>query len=196
MIGLYDLKEATKKFEKVEGRASFYERALSIAKEHPVEAAIIILATWNVNRFRMKFNNPDNLIKLEYAIKESEVSFKLLEKYDIQTIDFKSEAGVIKEIYRSLSSIPGVEHTGGSKVMSLMQPKLFVMWDSYIRKHYGILKDDPAAYVQFLVDMQNEVKDVGWEHESKTLAKVIDEYNYVNYTLPELEKKRHERTKT
>jgi hypothetical protein len=38
--------------------------------------------------------------------------------------------------------------------------------------------------------MQEMFKDVEWEQEDKTLAKAIDEDNYVVITLPELEKQK------
>jgi len=31
-------------------------------------------------------------------------------------------------------------------------------------------------------------KDIKWKNKNRTLAKVIDEYNYVNITLPALKK--------
>ncbi|MCU4139772.1 MAG: hypothetical protein MW690_000334 [Methanophagales archaeon] len=47
MVTLSELKEKCRKFEEREGRASFYKLASEIKDDHPLQAAVIILATWN-----------------------------------------------------------------------------------------------------------------------------------------------------
>ena len=187
---LKELIRAGRVFDRQEGRAGFYHIALDIANKYLLQAAIIILATWNGSRFRMKSNDPKNLIKLEATIKLIKPLLSPLKAYNIQRVDLKRKAPEIIKIYNLLSRIPGVEYTGASKVMNIANPKLFVMWDSYIRKHYEIKGNDGKAYVRFLEKMQKEVKNIRWDKRSKTLAKAIDEYNYVYYTLPELKKDR------
>jgi len=86
----------------------------------------------------------------------------------------------------------------------LRNRELFTMWDEYIRgsdsrprksyeqldivkrgnwaiKRYGTSADD---YLQFLEDMQNRFAGVSFRENKKTFAKAIDEFNYVNITLP------------
>jgi len=46
------LKKACEEYKNEEGRASYYDVALEIVDEHPLHASIIILAVWNINRFR------------------------------------------------------------------------------------------------------------------------------------------------
>jgi len=65
------------------------------------------------------------------------------------------------------------------------------MWDGYIKKHYGFREGAANDYVNLLKKMQEMFKDVKWEQGDKTLAKAIDEYNYVVITLPELEKQKN-----
>ncbi len=38
--------------------------------------------------------------------------------------------------------------------------------------------------------MKEMFKDADWKNKSKTLAKAIDEYNYVTITLPEMTKQK------
>jgi hypothetical protein len=44
--------KACEEYKMEEGRASFYDVALEIVDDHPLQASIIILAAWNMNRFR------------------------------------------------------------------------------------------------------------------------------------------------
>jgi len=82
------------------------------------------------------------------------------------------------------------------------------MWDTYIRgekskkiydqleaikngtyqyKKYSKYSD---GYIDFLQDMQDKFKKLNFINDEKTLAKAVDEFNYVNITLPlqEIEK--------
>ena len=95
------------------------------------------------------------------------------------------------------------EATGASKILHLIYPELFVMWDGAIRGGYGSGgKYEGVQYVDFLRRMQmlanyaiEQVKrecdvsrDVAIERlqcDGHTLAKTLDEYNYVKFTLNE-----------
>ena len=76
------------------------------------------------------------------------------------------------------------------------------MWDGYIKgektkRYYNELKivkngdwkikrylNNPENYFQFLKDMQEMFKEINFQSNEKTFAKAIDEFNYVNITLP------------
>jgi len=73
--------------------------------------------------------------------------------------------------------------------MHLLNRNLFVMWDGYIRDEYEY-GDAGEDYVDFLKQMQEKFKDIEWDMPDKSFTKVIDEYNYVTISLPELEKNR------
>lgn len=178
-------------FRRKEGRASFYDFAMEIADKHPLQAAIIILATWNARRFRFVVNDPRNLMKLKDAVRKCGRLFGNLREKSLQTVDFDEIGEIVNKIYSSLSSIKGVEYTGASKVMHLFCPNLIVMWDGYIRaeykRHYIICDgSSPKDFLSFQKLMQRLCKNVRWNDSSKTLAKAIDEYNYVTITLPKL----------
>jgi hypothetical protein len=66
------------------------------------------------------------------------------------------------------------------------------MWDSYIRNYYRF-KGDAQSYINFLKLMQKKFKAIKWNETGKTLAKAIDEYNYITITFPRLEKQRKKR---
>jgi len=101
----------------------------------------------------------------------------------------------IKHIFKTLAGIKGIEVTGAPKLMHLKLPKVFVMWDRYIRKAYGYKKGDADDYVAFLIDMQQQFADSRVD-SSRTLAKLIDEHNYTKFTMPELKKARAKRKKS
>lgn len=66
--------------------------------------------------------------------------------------------------------------------------ELFVPWDSYMREHYE-LKKDANGYISYLEKMQQEFRGIK-PVQGKTLAKAIDEYNYITISIPALEAKR------
>ena len=63
------------------------------------------------------------------------------------------------------------------------------MWDKYIREEYGFGKS-ADEYVRFLKECQSAAKDIKWQHDSVSLAKAIDEYGYVNISLPAVQKEK------
>lgn len=189
-VTIEELKSAGIQYKENEGRASFYDEAALIAKEYPLQASVIVLAVWNTMRFRFMTSHGENLFKLKSTLDACRPLFTKTEGYKIQTADIQKIRPVIQEIYGMLSKIKGVEYTGASKVMSLMNPELFVMWDDRIRKHYKIDTHDGSSYVEFLSKIKKEVKAIDWSDTAKPLAKAVDEYNYVQYTLPELRKRK------
>ena len=94
-----------------------------------------------------------------------------------------------------------------SKILHVLNPALFVMWDRAIRRHYSALchsgMDSGADYVLFLRHMQELARSVADDFASQhglgkgvesyvsghlgqarpvTLAKLLDEYNWVTIT--------------
>jgi len=197
MITLDELEEKCREFEKIEGRASFYELALEIKEIYPLQASIIILATWNMGRFRFFASDSKNLVELKIALNSCKPLFNNLKDKDFRTINFDKIANEIKNIYSILSKVKGVEFTGASKIFHLFCPKLIVIWDSYIRDEYKkkkyekkynirIEENTPEDFLNFQKLMQKIFGHIDWSDERKTLPKAIDEYNYVMFTLPRI----------
>ena len=65
--------------------------------------------------------------------------------------------------------------------MYFKNPGLFIMWDSGIRKLYKIPQTHTTAedYLNFLKLMKKEFSHIQWNDKNKSLAKAIDEYNFV-----------------
>lgn len=202
MITDEEFTEATKEFDAIEKRGSFYNMAISLINNNfEIEAYFLILATWNFARFRYAVTDFD-INGFKEKIKELNPYFNRLKDEDFRTINFDKYEEDIKKIFVTLSSIKGVEFTGASKIMHLKNRSVFIMWDGYIKgekikRYYNELKivkngdwkikrylNNPENYFQFLKDMQEMFKDINFQSNEKTFAKAIDEFNYVNITLP------------
>jgi hypothetical protein len=188
-MNIETLKKACEEYKNEEGRASFYDVALEIVDSHPLQASIILLAVWNMNRFRFMASDSENLVALQEAIEECKPLVDRLKGKDFKTVNFDEIKDTVMKIYSKLSKVMGVEYTGASKVMHLLNRELFVMWDTDTRKKYGFRMADETDYFNFLKLMQEKVKDIEWNMPNKTLAKAIDEYNQVNITIPEMQKR-------
>ena len=176
-----EFEETIAEFQKIEdARDQLWDRAkVLIEKGFEVEAYILILATWNFARFRYFMKNFD-LREFQEVINRVNPIFKKLENTQFENTDFAKNivATDIKYIYDQLKKI--AEQTGASKIMALKNSKLFVMWDTEIRKIYKIDNKGAADdYIQFLIKMQEYFKAIKWIDKTPPLAKAIDEYNYV-----------------
>jgi hypothetical protein len=200
-ITLLDLDAASATFRSVEKRACFYDMALGLLRTgHELEGCVLLLATWNSGRFRFIGANFD-VDALRDALSKVSADFEALAEYSIQSIDITAHSASIARIFEALAAIPGVEYTGATKLMSLRNPKLFVMWDDYIRgsrpkmRYKALpcvvsgkwsLRTYPTTglgYVSFLSDVQTKFRTMSYPAGSKTLAKAIDEFHYINITL-------------
>lgn len=188
-ITLEELKEKCEEFDELEKRGTFYDMAIRMINNNfEIEAFFLILATWNFATFRYAMKTFD-IKGFEKLIREEcNPIFDKLKEKDLETVNFDEIEKDVKKLYKLLSSVNGVKYTGASKLMHLKNPKLFIMWDGYIKKHYGLKSGSAEDYFNFLKKMQTLFLDIAWSHERKTLAKAIDEYNYVLITLPALNK--------
>lgn len=207
MIDIDNFNKSTDDFDKREGRTNFFSLAKNLIDSgFETEGLLLILTTWNfaIFRYALKQFDVDNFKDTLVRIRPY---FDKLNGQTLRTINLDNYKSDIEIIYNSLSKIKGVEFTGAPKLMHLKNSDVFVMWDSYIRgekskKYYDkldIIKNgtfdykkyskDFKGYFDFLKDMQIKYKDLNLSGQ-KSLAKAIDEFNYVNVTLEiqELEK--------
>ena len=193
-VSLDELMRECRKFDKLEKRGTFYDMALTlISKGFDVEAYFLILATWNFAAFRFAVKEFDiNGFKDTIRSKCNPIFYRLKDKR-LETVNFDKIGNDVKGLYDVLSTIKGVKYTGASKIMHLRNPELFIIWDGYIKKYYGFRDGSAENYIGFLKMMQEMSKGIEWNYKNKTLAKAIDEYNYVTITLPELERIRNKK---
>lgn len=206
-----DLLKAHKIFIYIEGRWKFYDAytksrdssAWMSSGDVPLGEGLLLFGfihSWDPN-----FQG--DLAKFLEIYKDI---FPILKKFEHETvvkIDLSNEVkNSISIIFDRIAMCPRekrFESTDTSKILHAIIPDLFVMWDIKIRKAIiGDDKHDGRCYVyEFLPKMQETAKEYlnsyisekGGDYESAsqqiskmadncTLAKLIDEYNYVRYT--------------
>ena len=132
----------------------------------------------------------------------------LLDDQDILRVDFTREfkgqtvGRLIEGIFETVAACGRrYESTGTSKILHMINPRLFVMWDDAIRGGYAVRRGKSCDYARHdLPRIQKLARRAvdeyatahgGSEREAEgalcacrdTLAKVIDEYDYAKYTL-------------
>ena len=201
-IGLSDLQAASRKFQEIEKRGSFYDLSRRLlVNGYDIEAYVLLLATWNFASFRYAATEYD-IDGLKNTMQQLDPHFGTLHDFDILGIDLSTHRDTIRHIYTTLANMKEVLFTGATKLMHLKAPHLFVIWDNYIRggkpeRYYRQLEcvskgqwcrivyaKDAEGYLCFLKDMQDRFAGIKYPAGDKTLAKAIDEYNYVNVTKP------------
>ena len=193
--------DAHKKYQHLQRKQSYYPHFCKLIDHHfEIEAFLLISATWNTGCFRVA-NFDLNLFKEK--IKQLDIVFNNFKDKDFKTIKFDDYSNEIKDIFETLSCIEGVKYTGASKIMHLKNRQVFVMWDGYIRgekypkKCYRKLEifkkgewqlENYAAnwegYLKFLKNMQDKFGNLDSPDMNITLAKAVDEYNFINITQP------------
>ena len=130
-------------------------------------------------------------------------------KKDIEEVDLGDERlkQDIQELFDRVTRCTRTkkrQYTGASKILHTMLPNLIVMWDIKIRrKLLGEDKHEGRHYAyEFLPLVQREVEEsintcmmenslsreqairkISELSDGKTLAKLMDEFNYMKYTL-------------
>lgn len=144
MSNLYDrFYDPSDKLKK-EPRYFYYELAMELInkakiscdnwyrEENTIKGILLLLFCWN---FATKETKKLNFENIKEILLECEEELKELEKYTIEDIadEDKELKEKIKKIYDKFKTLMG--QTGASKALSLLNPKLFVMWDTRIRKY-------------------------------------------------------------
>lgn len=183
-VEIESLRTACEAFRQYEGPASYYDIAMQIRDDHPLHASLILLATWNTGNFRYHSDG-------ENVLNKHLPSFPTLRKIDFQKADFNGLRVKCGQIYSDLAGVQMVSHTGASKIMYLFLPNLFVMWDDWIRgkkvagKSFGYgYKAGTENFFSFQQRMQEIFGHIEWNDTSKSLAKAVDEYNFIRITIP------------
>ncbi len=124
-------------------------------------------------------------------------------------VDMAASRPAIEKAFAQLVGAHGVGYTIAAKVLAVLNPELFVMWDGHIYlAHYRIGEIDGgtpgATYANFLLRMRGYVEAIALDAQENhgvtdpaeqicaelglqgpcrcTLAKFIDEYNYLTIT--------------
>jgi hypothetical protein len=184
-------------------RSALYYRALRLIEAgFVVDAHIMILATWNFARFRYVTTTFD-LVAYENTIKGIATALTSFGADEFMDVDLSKNKDLIVTAFDELSKFRGVEFTGASKMLHLLNPRVFVMWDSAIMGWNGTVPQYEAldiiksgfwkrrkfaksglGYHEFLTLCQDKFSGLYSPETRKTLAKCVDEFNYCKFTVP------------
>jgi len=164
-------------------------------------------------------NNNSGLIRnLIEALQNSTLFLQALYSLEITTINFdntlciqgitQSLRDVIKNLYSKFDAIKHIGPTASTKILHILQPRLFVMWDKEICEEYHNISPQVSTsakgYCAFLEKVKVLANHINQEFNNlginttqtpadylsdklkikppKTLAKYLDEYNWVTIT--------------
>lgn len=167
------------------------------------ENIVLFLNRWGI--MRMHFD----VDKISECITETKNHLNAFRTYRFESVDLKPLKDNILDIFLKYQKSTG-SPVAASKVLHVLVPRFFVMWDNAIRAGYGcgITYDKTIVrnktYYVFLVrtqrELQNTIQSYADSHsitnfidasdalikdlqvERKTLAKIIDEYNFMKFT--------------
>ena len=142
---------------------------------------------------QMRVKTPLTILKSTFQLKEL-----TLINADLNDIFVENS---IRALYKRFSEVFGA--TGASKVLHLLNPRLFAMWDDSIRKNYQINAPDENGYLRFLKMAKEEIAELVKDCAERNglsledaekfikdrtgmeLTKLLDELNYLKFTRKE-----------
>ena len=164
-------------------RDKIYYWSMELMKEGKrSQSIILLLATWNFAYFRYHMKE-FKLSDFETLLDDCDFDYFCDKKFDTTDLNEEKTKKKIMKIYEALSQFTGISYVGASKVMHLMRPDFFMMWDTKIKNHYNV-GDDPSSYHTFMVKMQEMFNQGKFEDLEKgvTVPRAIDIYNIENYS--------------
>jgi len=213
-VGYRVLMKARETIKAIFGESHTYDWGSELVRKHPDDplvlcyAVSVFLAHWNSPFYRYFYGYDDvsyiaqivkDLRPLLEDIKDLILRFRSLKLDELPREGLEGLRNEIVGLYNRLAGVVG--HTGASKVLHMLAPSFFVMWDGKIREHYG-LQERGDDYFRFLVEVARPMicgavesysrdRGVGdysrareeLERElGKPLTKVVDEYNWLTIT--------------
>ena len=199
-FGEYVYFKALEKLEEVRADLKLLE-----TEKHVKQVIKIFLIQWG--RMGRAVDRKDlDWEQLAKQLRNSKESFQKLQGKSLLDLNLDDEEieDAIKKAYNS-AKVKYIGATAISKILHLLNPELFVMWDDDIRKKYKVA-GNAAGYLEFLKIVKKEIEEaieeeatrrgcskkeiadrickelpsnkLGPEYSRKTLAKLIDEYNW------------------
>jgi len=187
--------DPTEEFSK-EPRAFCYDLAFEmtrkdkrtfIVSDETVNGILLLLLTWN---FAAPITRTLKQAKIRVLLSKNKERIDRLKNVTICSFAdiYNSDVEVLFENFKKMFG-----QTGASKALSLINPRLFVIWDTEIRKELnkkyikGIGNGETAEkYVRYLTGVQGIIKKYKLETKIKNkneIAKKFDEYNFVKLIM-------------
>jgi len=196
-----DFLQRIEDFHNSEPRAFCFDLALSLINtakaedaenwyyhSKTIEGILLLLFCWNfASPITKKLTKP----VIESLLRDCKEDLISLEQYNINNIN--DDIGeIILRLFGKFKNVFG--QTGASKALSLLNTKLFLMWDTKIRKHLVRINivsrirngENPEYYWQFLRDIKNVIERnhlTDLIENSNDIAKKIDEFHYAKIVV-------------
>jgi len=146
------------------------------------------LELWGVRRTAVKVD-PRKLSETINCLRPllTDLNHNLTE-VDLQTIE-----GKVIEVFNKISRVDNIGPTSSSKILHLLIPNLFIMWDREIAREFDVQMNS-GGYVNFLKmcksiykKLSEKYKEQGVDNPTayllskfkKPLTKLLDEYNWL-----------------
>lgn len=175
------LLEGCRRFHEIEPRDVAYVVCSTIISESPHDVCRIVaggstfLQIWNAVYLQYKPRNVklslgDDIVE---AYGGCQNVLRFLDNERLENIALRSEEKVraICTVYQSFAQYDSIGDTGASKLLHLVNPSLFMMWDSKIRPAYGatwsqLLQSDPEfeIFAKNFVGILGDTRPEGAEY--------------------------------
>jgi len=205
-ITVGDIKKARAAFEANEPRDLFYRAAtelvdLSLRGKTSLtvaEAVAVLLQTWNKAYYQYHKFNSTHFKKIETLIAKHQPKVAKYRNQNISELD-QQESAAIMGLFKAFEVVLGP--VGASKVLHLLAPKLFPLWDRAIAHAYGVPLGEAGTngkrYWRFLLISQTQCRELqGEDPGCKNPLKSIDEFNYYEHTKGWFKRLARRRTKS
>lgn len=152
-----------------------------------IKGILLLLFTWN---FAAKETKKLNFQNVREVLIKTNPKLQQLEGVTVETVN-DNNLNIIKDIFSEFQRLMG--QTGASKALSLLNPHLFVMWDTKIRRRLNKsliprIKNGelPEQYIIFLKGIKNIIAKYKINEKilpGSFVAKKIDEFHYVHIIM-------------
>lgn len=168
-------------------------------KDEDIKRSISIFFKSWMKMMRIKWDNPRIIYNIKDAIKIFSPHLEKLKNEKMEELEFGENVRTsIEEIFNGFKNIEvgrrRLGAVGASKIMHIILPELFPMWDGQMMYAYGCKNNSAENYIKFMKEMQGKAKELlkscnktkedlckefEFHRERRTLPKLIDEYNFV-----------------
>lgn len=189
---LKDLADARIAFEANETRDLFYRAATElvdlslngVTSLTVAESLAVLLQTWNSAYYRFRKFDKDHFTALEDLVTDHD---SFINKYrprsieEFVSVDEQNVRATFDLFERTLGPV------GASKVLHLLAPRYFPLWDRAIAEAYGLslgkAGTNAPRYISFLKTTRTQaIKLLKEGAERSGILKSIDEFNYCKFT--------------
>lgn len=180
-------RELVELFEEREQRNYYYESALETVEEHfdgawyrsdelILGGPMLLLYTWNFAARETKSLDKHRIQDILEAHHEPIEAVRDAELGSVSLEDGDEVPNLIREIWPEMQAYFG--QTGTSKVLSLLAPGLFVMWDQDIRTRVRRREEDPNGHERPDRGVYFFLKDADYdlEHNKPSFGRSADDY--------------------